>query len=147
MADVSTIGVVGAGFMGSGIAEAAAAAGVQAILFEPETAPLERSRSALGASVARAVSRDKMTREQGDELIERVRYTTDLDEFGEVDAVIEAVTEDPRVKGKLFADLDRRLPSARFLASNTSSIPIAELAAWTQRPDRVIGLHFFSLCR
>ena len=57
---------------------------------------------------------------------------------------MEAVTEDPRVKGKLFAELDRRLPDAVFLASNTSSIPIAEIAAWTQRPERVIGLHFFS---
>ena len=144
MAEVSTVAIVGAGFMGSGIAESAAAAGVQAILYEPEAAPLQRSRAALDTSVARAVSRGKMSREDGDSLIERVHYTTELDELGSADAVIEAVTEDPRVKGRLFADLDQRLPDAAFLASNTSSIPIAELGAWTQRPDRVVGLHFFS---
>ena len=144
MSDVSTIGVVGAGFMGSGIAESAAAAGVGVVLYEPDHAPLERSRAALDTSVSRAVSREKMTREDGDALIARITHTTELDALEHVDAVCEAVTEDPRVKGKLFADLDRRLPDARFLASNTSSIPIAELAAWTQRPERVIGLHFFS---
>jgi 3-hydroxybutyryl-CoA dehydrogenase len=141
---LETIGVVGAGFMGSGIAESAAAAGVSAIVYEPEAAPLQRSRSALDGSVARAVSRGKFSAEDGEALISRVHYTSDLDQLSEVDAVIEAVTEDPRVKGKLFATLDKQLPDAHFLASNTSSIPIAELAAWTQRPDRVVGLHFFS---
>ncbi len=144
MAKVSTIGVVGAGFMGSGIAESAAAAGVQAIVYEPEAAPLKRSRAALETSVARAVARGKRSGEEGEALIDRVTYTTELDHLDSVDVVVEAVTEDPRVKGKLFADLDRRLTGAQFLASNTSSIPIAELAAWTQRPERVIGLHFFS---
>ena len=144
MAEVSAIGVVGAGFMGSGIAESAAAAGVQAIVYEPDAAPLQRSRAALQTSVARAVSRGKRSAEEGEALIDRVTYTSELDHLDSVDAVVEAVTEDPRVKGKLFADLDRRLTGAQFLASNTSSIPIAELAAWTQRPERVIGLHFFS---
>ena len=144
MAQLSTIAVVGAGFMGSGIAESAALAGVQAIVYEPDATPLKRSRAALETSVARGVARDKLTREDGDALIDRVTYTSELDDLDGADAVIEAVTEDPRVKGKLFAELDRRLPEAQFLASNTSSIPIAELAAWTQRPERVIGLHFFS---
>ncbi|HEY5187893.1 MAG TPA: 3-hydroxybutyryl-CoA dehydrogenase [Solirubrobacteraceae bacterium] len=144
MSDVTAIGVVGAGFMGSGIAESAAGSGVHAIVYEPEAAPLRRSRIALKTSVARAVSRGKFSEQDGADLIARIHYTSELDELDEVDAVVEAVTEDPRVKGKLFADLDKRLPDARFLASNTSSIPIAELAAWTQRPDRVVGLHFFS---
>jgi 3-hydroxybutyryl-CoA dehydrogenase len=144
MSDFSRIGIVGAGFMGSGIAESAAAAGVAATVYEPEQAPLDRSRAALDTSVARAVSRDKMTREQGDALITRINHTTTFEDLDDVDAVVEAVTEDPRVKGKLFARLDKELPRAKFLASNTSSIPVAELAAWTQQPDRVIGLHFFS---
>ena len=93
---------------------------------------------------SRAVSRGKLTAGAREALIGRISYTTDIDELAAVDAVIEAVTEDPRVKGKLFARLDELLPEARFLASNTSSIPIAELAAWTQRPERVLGLHFFS---
>ncbi len=144
MNDFSRIGVVGGGFMGSGIAESAAAAGLHATVYEPEQAPLERSRASLDTSVARAVSRGKLNREDGDALIERIHYTTTFEDLDDVDAVVEAVTEDPRVKGKLFAQLDKELPRAQFLASNTSSIPVAELAAWTQRPERVIGLHFFS---
>jgi 3-hydroxybutyryl-CoA dehydrogenase len=144
VAQFTQIGIVGAGFMGSGIAESVAAAGLQAIVHEPDQAPLDRSRKALQASVDRAVSRGKMNAEEGQELIQRITYTADLDELGSVEAVVEAVTEDPRVKGKLFARLDELLPNAAFLASNTSSIPIAELAAWTQNPERVLGLHFFS---
>ena len=144
MSDLTRIGVVGGGFMGSGIAEAAAAAEIEVTVFEPEQAPLDRSRSSLETSVARAVSRGKLTRDGGEALIERIHYTTTFEDLDNVDGVVEAVTEDPRVKGKLFAQLDKELPEARFLASNTSSIPIAELAAWTQNPDRVIGLHFFS---
>jgi 3-hydroxybutyryl-CoA dehydrogenase len=141
---ISRIGVVGAGFMGSGIAESAAAAGVDVTVHEPEHAPLERSQKQLETSVARAVSRGKLSADEADRLVSRISYSSDFDDLGGVDAVIEAVVEDPRVKGKLFAQLDQALPEAQFLASNTSSIPIAELAAWTQRPERVLGLHFFS---
>src|SRR5664279_3934217 len=141
---VSRIGVVGAGFMGSGIAESAAAVGVDVTVFEPEDAPLQRSRSRLHQSVDRAVSRGKMTDQYAESLVARIVYTTDMTDLDGADAVLEAVTEDPRVKGKLFASLDEQLPDAQFLASNTSSIPIAETASWTQRPERVVGLHFFS---
>ncbi len=142
--ETSVIGVVGAGFMGSGIAESAAAGGKHAVVYEPEEAPLERSRQNLRASVSRAVSRGKLTSNDADELIDRVLFTTRLEDLRGADAVIEAVVEDARVKRELFAVLDERLPDAQFLASNTSSIPIAELAAATRRPDRVLGLHFFS---
>jgi 3-hydroxybutyryl-CoA dehydrogenase len=141
---VSRIGVVGAGFMGSGIAESAASAGIDVTIFEPEAAPLRRSRERLATSVDRAVSRGKLSTEDAESLTGRIAYSSEFDDLAGVDAVLEAVTEDPRLKGKLFQRLDEALPEARFLASNTSSIPIAELAAWTQRPDRVIGLHFFS---
>jgi len=141
---ISRLGVVGAGFMGSGIAEAAAAAGIDVTVHEPEDAPLERSRTQLATSVARGVSRGKLSQEDADVLTERISYSSSFDDLLGVDAVIEAVVEDPRVKGKLFAQLDEALPEAQFLASNTSSIPIAELAAWTQQPERVLGLHFFS---
>jgi len=142
--EIARIGVIGAGFMGSGIAETCAVAGVDVTAFEPEQAPLVRSRGRLEQSLARAVSRGKLSPDDADAVVGRIAYTTDLADLDGVDAVIEAVTEDPRVKGKLFAQLDQQLPEARFLASNTSSIPIAEVAAWTQRPDRVLGLHFFS---
>jgi 3-hydroxybutyryl-CoA dehydrogenase len=141
---ISVVGVVGAGFMGSGIAESVAASGKHAVLYEPDEAPLERSREQLRASVAKAVARGKLGAEDAGELIERVIYSTTLDDLRGADAVIEAVTEDASVKGELFATLDEQLPDAQFLASNTSSIPIAELAARTSRPERVLGLHFFS---
>jgi 3-hydroxybutyryl-CoA dehydrogenase len=141
---ISRIAVVGGGFMGSGIAESAASHGIDVTIYEPESAPLQRSRDRLAQSVGRAQSRGKLTAEDAEALQARVAYTTEFDDLGGADAVVEAVTEDPRVKGKLFAQLDQQLPEARFLASNTSSIPIAELASWTQRPERVLGLHFFS---
>ena len=142
--EISRIGVVGAGFMGSGIAESCAVAGVDVTAFEPEQAPLDRSRGRLEQSIARAIARGKLSRDEADAVVGRIAYTTDMGDLDGVDAVIEAVVEDPRVKGKLFEQLDKQLPNAQFLASNTSSIPIAEVAAWTKRPDRVIGLHFFS---
>jgi 3-hydroxybutyryl-CoA dehydrogenase len=142
--DIEVAGVVGAGFMGSGIAETAARAGVHVVLYEPEPAPLERSRDRIARSVERVVRRGRLSAEDAAALLARIHHTTDLDELSPAQAVIEAVIEDPRIKGEVFRDLDRRLPEARFLASNTSSIPIAQIASWTQRPDRVVGLHFFS---
>jgi 3-hydroxybutyryl-CoA dehydrogenase len=141
---IQRVAVVGAGFMGSGIAESAAAAGVDVTVFEPEEAPLRRSRERLKTSVDRAVSRGKLNAENAEALIGRIAYTTDRADLDGVDAVMEAVVEDARLKGRLFAELDKQLPDAHFLASNTSSIPIAEIASWTQRPERVLGLHFFS---
>ncbi|MGH2909209.1 MAG: 3-hydroxybutyryl-CoA dehydrogenase [Solirubrobacteraceae bacterium] len=142
--EISRVAIVGAGFMGSGIAESCAAAGVDVTVYEPEEAPLVRSRSRLAQSTDRAVSRGKMSAEDAERLKARIAYTTTLDDLHDVDGVMEAVVEDPRVKGKLFQTLDELLPDARFLASNTSSIPIAEIGSWTRRPDRVLGLHFFS---
>jgi 3-hydroxybutyryl-CoA dehydrogenase len=142
--EIARVGVVGAGFMGSGIAESAASAGIDVTVFEPEQAPLDRSRSRLQVSVERGVSRGKLSQQDAEELIARIAYTTEMADLDGVDAVLEAVTEDPRLKGQLFASLDKQLPDAQFLASNTSSIPIAEIGSWTQRPERVVGLHFFS---
>ena len=130
--------------MGSGIAESAAAAGVAVTIYEPEQPPLERSRQRLGDSLARALEGGKRTPEEAGALTARISYTTSLDELDGVDAAVEAVFVDVRVKGEICKQLDARLPDARFLASNTSSIPIAELAAFTSRPERVVGLHFFS---
>ncbi len=144
MSEIARLGVVGAGFMGSGIAESAARAGIGVVLHEPEDAPLQRSRERIEQSVARAVTRGKLGEDEGEALLGRITWSADLDALAGVDAVVEAIVEDARAKGKLFAKLDGLLPEATFLASNTSSIPIAEIAAWTQRPDRVIGVHFFS---
>ena len=141
---VSVIGIVGAGFMGSGIAESSAVVGKHVLLYEPEEGPLERSRGQIAESVQRAVSRGKLTEEDARAAIDRIVYTTRFADLTGADALIEAVSEDARVKAEVFARLDEELPDAQFLASNTSSIPVAELGSHTQRPERVLGLHFFS---
>jgi 3-hydroxybutyryl-CoA dehydrogenase len=144
MADVKRIGVVGSGFMGSGIAQSAARAGVAVKLYEPEAAPLEHSRSSIEASVARAVKRGKLTDDEAGALVARIEWSTDLGALAEAELVIEAIVEDEEVKARTFAALDDVVGAEAILASNTSSIPIAGLAAATGRPDRVLGLHFFS---
>jgi 3-hydroxybutyryl-CoA dehydrogenase len=136
------VGVAGAGFMGSGIAESAASAGSQVLVFEPGKGVLDKSRASIEKSAQKAVARGKL--DSADELLERVSFHTDVDALTDADIVIEAVYEDPAVKGKLFRELDTKLPGAAILASNTSSIPIAQIASWTDTPERVLGLHFFS---
>jgi 3-hydroxybutyryl-CoA dehydrogenase len=142
--EVRAVAVVGAGFMGSGIAESAARAGLDVKLYEPERGPLERSRGRIESSVERAVAGEKLTAGEAAALVERIEWTTDRDALAGADLVAEAVLEDAEVKGRVFQDLDRRLGEGVILASNTSSIPIAQLASWTERPQRVLGLHFFS---
>jgi 3-hydroxybutyryl-CoA dehydrogenase len=142
--DQLTVGIVGAGLMGSGIAETVARAGFDVTLVEPKRAPLERSRVRIRESLMRAVRGGKLDEPELGATQDRIGYATDLEAIGDCGVVIEAVFEDADVKGSLFRDLDRLLGEQALLASNTSSIPIAELASWTSRPERVAGLHFFS---
>ncbi|HET9075043.1 MAG TPA: 3-hydroxybutyryl-CoA dehydrogenase [Solirubrobacteraceae bacterium] len=144
MTTIDTVGIVGGGFMGSGIAESCARAGVAVTIYEPAVAALDRSRGRIEESLQRAVSRNRLTEESRGAALERIAWTTDLETLAQSDAMIEAVTEDITVKGKLFQTLDALMPEAAFLASNTSSIPIAQIGSWTRTPERVLGLHFFS---
>jgi 3-hydroxybutyryl-CoA dehydrogenase len=130
--------------MGSGIAESIASAGKRVIVHEPLEAPLERSRRLLAASLERAVSRGKLASDDAAAVAERIVYTTRIEDLAEADAAIEAVTESLELKRGVFARIDDVLRDAVFLASNTSSIPIADIAAHVGRPERVLGLHFFS---
>jgi 3-hydroxybutyryl-CoA dehydrogenase len=139
-----TVGVFGAGFMGSGIAESVARGGLDVLVHEPDGGVLERSRERIHQSVERAVSGGKLTHEEAGELVDRIGFTTTLEHLEGAQLVIEAIVEDVAVKREAFARLDDVLPETTVIASNTSSIPIAQLAAATSRPDRVIGLHFFS---
>jgi 3-hydroxybutyryl-CoA dehydrogenase len=138
------IGVVGAGFMGTGIAESAARAGFSVVVHEPDPGPLDSSRAAIERSVARAVEGGKLSPEEATALVARVSWSAELADLDEAGLVVEAVFEDPLVKGPLFKALDERLGPEVILASNTSSIPIAQIASWTRHPERVLGLHFFS---
>jgi 3-hydroxybutyryl-CoA dehydrogenase len=142
--DDHVVGIVGAGFMGSGIAETVARAGMEVVLYEPEQAALDRSARRIAESTSHAVERGKLSEAEAAALRERISPTTHLDALAGANLVIEAVVEDPTIKGRVFRELDARLPDASFLATNTSSIPIAQVASWTQRPERVLGLHFFS---
>jgi 3-hydroxybutyryl-CoA dehydrogenase len=142
--DFTRVGIVGAGFMGSGIAESAARAGLEVVVQEPEAAPLERSRERIETSVARAVRGGKLDEAAAAALRDRITWSSDLGALAGADVVVEAIVEDAQVKGRLFAALDEALGEDVLLASNTSSIPIAQIAASTRRPGRVLGLHFFS---
>ncbi len=141
---MDTVGVVGAGQMGSGIAEVVAVAGVRALVHEPQVAPLQRSEERIAASLAKAVERGKLAPRAAAEAADRITFTTQIDDLAGCQLVVEAVTEDRAVKCDVFRLLDERLPRDVILASNTSSIPITTLAQATSRPDRVLGLHFFS---
>jgi 3-hydroxybutyryl-CoA dehydrogenase len=142
--EVHVVGVVGAGFMGSGIAESTARAGIHVIVHEPADRPLDASRTRVEESVGRAVTRGKLSDDDASALVSRIAWTTEFDALADAQVVVEAVVEDLKVKGEVFRRLDDLLPDTALLASNTSSIPIAQLASWTTRPDRVLGLHFFS---
>jgi 3-hydroxybutyryl-CoA dehydrogenase len=141
---MDTIGIVGAGQMGSGIAEVVAVAGVRALVHEPQDAPLLGSEERIAAALAKAVKRGKLASQAAAEATDRITFTTQIDDLADCQLVVEAVTEDRAIKCDVFRRLDERLPRAVILASNTSSIPITTLAQATSRPDRVLGLHFFS---
>jgi 3-hydroxybutyryl-CoA dehydrogenase len=142
--DVQHVGFVGCGLMGSGIAEVAARAGCAVTVVEGDdslaAAGLERVRR----SVDRAVERGKLAAAEGDALLRRVETATTLRALAETDLVVEAATEDLQAKLAIFEELDDVTKPETVLASNTSSIPIVELALATGRPDRVVGMHFFN---
>ncbi len=137
--------MIGAGQMGAGIAEVSARAGVDVLVFETSDALVTAGRNRITKSLERAVSAGKVTEREKDAALDKLKFTTTIDELADRQLVIEAVIEDENVKAKIFADLDRVItdPDA-VLASNTSSIPIMKLAAATQNPARVLGLHFFN---
>src|SRR4051794_2177092 len=138
------VGVIGGGLMGSGIAEVTARAGADVTLVEADATRVDRSRAALERSFARAQRSGKLSAEDGEAALERIAFTTRLEDVKGADAAIEAVIEDERTKRDVFRRLDEILPDALFLGSNTSSVPIMKLGAETKRPERVLGLHFFN---
>jgi 3-hydroxybutyryl-CoA dehydrogenase len=142
--EVATVGVIGAGIMGSGIIEVIARSGQQVIFVEVSDAKVDRGRGAIEKSTGRALEKGKMSGEDRDAILARIAGGTDLDPLADTDLVIEAATEDLEIKKELFAKLSEITRDDVILATNTSSLPIAELAAETGRPDKVIGMHFFN---
>ena len=145
MASIERVGVVGCGQMGAGIAEVCARAGLDTIVREVDAAAAERARERLVSSFDRAVSRGRMNEDERDAAIGHLSFTTDLAELADRQLVIEAVIEDEPLKTAVFAALDSVVTDDRaILASNTSSIPIMKLGMATQRPEQVVGIHFFN---
>jgi 3-hydroxybutyryl-CoA dehydrogenase len=142
--DVRTVGVIGCGLMGSGISEVVARAGQTAVVLETTDELVERGRQRIETSTLRAVERGRLDAEERTEVLGRISLTTDVQDLADVDLVIEAATEDHDTKVGMFRRLDEVTKPEVILASNTSSIPIADLGAATSRPDKVLGMHFFN---
>lgn len=135
--------VIGAGTMGSGIAQVCAQAGIRVVVHDVTEEALEKARKTITWSVGKFVEKGKV-KEDADTIIGRIATTTDLSSAGDVDLAVEAVFENIELKQEIFTRLDKICPPGSIIASNTSAIAISELAAVTQRPDKVLGIHFFN---
>ncbi len=141
---ISKIGVVGAGTMGNGIAQALAVAGRDVVMMDVAEAQLKRGLDTISASLDRLIKKDKMSAEQKADAMAHITIVTAVAGLADCDLVIEAATENVELKLRIFGELDKTLKPEAILASNTSSISITRLAAATQRPGQVIGMHFFN---
>jgi 3-hydroxybutyryl-CoA dehydrogenase len=144
MDSIRTIGVVGAGTMGHGIAQVAAQSGYQVTLVDAVPAALERGRAQIGKGLERLTAKGKLSAEDRDQALGRLTIGGDLAALAGTDLVVEAVVEREDVKRNVLSELDRVCPAHTILATNTSSISITRLAAFTARPEKVIGMHFMN---
>jgi 3-hydroxybutyryl-CoA dehydrogenase len=142
--DIKTIGVIGAGQMGAGIAQVAALAGYDVILNDIKQEFVDRGMAGIQKSLGKFAEKGKITPEAKDAALARIRTTLDLGEMKSADLVVEAVIEDLELKKKIFKQLDEVCPPGTILSSNTSSISITKLAAATKRPQKFIGMHFMN---
>jgi 3-hydroxybutyryl-CoA dehydrogenase len=144
VSDIKAIGVAGAGQMGSGIAQVAAASGFDVVLVDSTPALAEKGRDKIAAALAKLVAKGRMASDAKDALVARIRVGSGPRDLESCDFVIEAATEDLAVKVPLLRQCDAALPKGRWLATNTSSLSLTRLAAETSRPDRVVGMHFMN---
>lgn len=142
--EIKTIGVIGAGTMGSGIAQVAAEAGFEVIMRDIEDKFVHRGMTSINKNLNRAVDKGKRTKEEAEEIVSRVRGTTNLEDLKAADLVIEAVIENMEMKKELYGELDRICGPDTIFASNTSGLSITEIASATKRPDKIVGMHFFN---
>ena len=142
--EIKTIGVVGAGAMGNGIAQVAAQAGYNVIMRDIEDRFVEGGIKNIDKFLAKSVEKGKMTAEQKSGIMGKIKGTTKLGDMKDVDFVVEVIIEVMDVKKKVFAELDELTRPDVILSSNTSSMSITEIATATKRPDKVVGMHFFN---
>jgi len=143
-AAIKSVGIIGAGQMGNGIAHVVALAGYDVALYDVNRNTLDKARTTIERNMARQVSRGIITEPEMQNALKRIRSTPDLAAIGEADLVIEAAVEDEAVKRKIFTELCPSLKKSAVLATNTSSISITRLASITDRPERFIGIHFMN---
>ncbi len=141
---IERVGILGSGIMGSGIAEVAAKSGFEVVLRSRRQETADAMVASLEKSLARQVERGKLEQAEADEVRARVSATDHIGALVDCDLVIESVVEDLDIKRALFAELDSVVKSGAILATNTSTLPVVEMAVATQRPDRVVGVHFFN---
>jgi 3-hydroxybutyryl-CoA dehydrogenase len=141
---IEKVMVVGAGQMGSGIAQVCAQGGYQVYFNDLKTEFVERGLGVIQKNLSRQVDKGRMSEEEKQVVLKRITASTDLNDAAGMDLVIEAATENMEIKAKIFAQLDQIAPPETILASNTSSLPITEIAAVTNRPEKVIGMHFMN---
>ncbi len=142
--DIKKFGVIGAGQMGNGIAQVAAMSGLEVIMNDIKDEFVRRGLDTITKNLARSVDKGKMTAEEKDTVLKRIKTSTDLKDMAAADFIVEAATENEQLKFQIFKDLDSICPSQAILATNTSSIPIGRIASQTKRPDKVIGMHFMN---
>ena len=142
--DIKTFGVIGAGQMGNGIAQVAAASGLDVIMSDIKDEFCEKGVAAITKNLDRMVKKEKIDADQRTEILGRINTTTDLSDMRSVDFVVEAASENEDIKFNIFQDLDKICASEAILATNTSSIPIGRIASKTHRPDKVVGMHFMN---
>ncbi|TAK13399.1 MAG: 3-hydroxybutyryl-CoA dehydrogenase [Anaerolineae bacterium] len=140
---IQHIFVVGAGTMGNGIAQTAAVSGYTVTMMDVMPAALEKAQATIAKSVAKLLEKEKITKEQHDAAVS-INAVANMDTLGKADLIIEAATENPDLKFKIFKDMDAAAKKGALLASNTSSISLTKLAAATSRPEKVVGMHFFN---
>lgn len=141
---IKTVGIVGAGAMGSGIANLAASCGFNVILRDVEQRFLDNGLSRIDKFMSKSIERGKLTEVEKEEILSRIHTTTEIEDFSTADIVIEAIVENIDAKKSVFAELDRIVSENVIIATNTSSMSITEIASATNRPDRVAGMHFFN---
>jgi 3-hydroxybutyryl-CoA dehydrogenase len=141
---ISRVGIVGSGIMGSGVAECAAKSGIEVVLRSRQQATADAMVAGLAKSLAKQVERGKLEQAAADEAQARVSATASLDDLAECDIVLESVIEDLATKKQLFAELDKICKPDTILATNTSTLPVVDMAVETGRPDKVVGIHFFN---
>jgi len=142
--EIKTVGIVGAGQMGNGIAQVAAMSGLEVVLSDIKTEFVERGLEIIKKNLQRSVDKDRMTAEKMDAVLKRIKTSIDIKDMSSSDFVVEAATEHEPIKFQIFKDLDQTCAPHVILATNTSSIPIGRIAACTKRPEKIIGMHFMN---